>query len=200
MNGTTQDRLAAYTSAYAAGYDDLLRYVQRRLHPDGAGAEDVVAEAMTIAWRRVEDLPSGLDDARAWLFGIARNCLLNDARSRRRRDALGVRLADVDSATVTPDGADAAISRVDLARAWSRLSDVEQEVLALAVFEGLDSRRAGQVLGLSAAAYRVRLSRARAALRQGLSSTDVQAHAAGPDRRPHPMPSRLRPVSLEETS
>ncbi|MDO5629418.1 MAG: sigma-70 family RNA polymerase sigma factor [Mobilicoccus sp.] len=170
----SEETAAVFTALYDVVYDDVLRYVTRRLHPDGAGAEDVVAEAMTTAWRRRRDLPRELDDARAWVFGIARGCLLNDARSRRRRTALGVRLASIEGGAVSEDGADLAISRADLARAWSRLSDDQQDVLSLAVFEGLDSARAGRVLSISAAAYRVRLARARSALRHDL---DVDSRA-----------------------
>ena len=64
-----------------------------------------------------------------------------------------------------------AVSRFDLAAAWTRLSAAEQEVLSLAVWEDLDSARAGIVLGCSASAYRLRLSRARRSLRRHLAVT-----------------------------
>ena len=76
----------------------------------------------------------------------------------------------------SPDGADAVAARVDLALAWSQLSPTDQEALGLTVFEGLTSDQAGAVLGITATAYRVRLSRARAALRT------PQAVASSPPR------------------
>ncbi|XVX20441.1 sigma factor-like helix-turn-helix DNA-binding protein [Actinomycetota bacterium] len=57
---------------------------------------------------------------------------------------------------------------MDLAHAWRRLSPVDQEALALAVYEDLTSPQAARVLGISAAAYRLRLMRARRALRREL--------------------------------
>lgn len=87
MTTTKPDPRATFTALYADAYDDVLRFAQRRLHPDGSGAEDIVAETMVTAWRRVDDLPDDRGEARAWLFGIARNCLLNATRSRRRRRA-----------------------------------------------------------------------------------------------------------------
>lgn len=57
-----------------------------------------------------------------------------------------------------------AVARLDLARAWNALPDDAQEALALAHFDGLTSDQAGRVLGISAVAYRARLSRARRAL------------------------------------
>ena len=65
-----------------------------------------------------------------------------------------------------------AVARLDLARAWNALPDDAQEALALAHFDGLSSEQAGQVLGISAVAYRARLSRARRALDALLSTND----------------------------
>ncbi|WP_288800104.1 RNA polymerase sigma factor [uncultured Arsenicicoccus sp.] len=162
-----------FSAAYDAAYADVLRYVQRRVT---TGAEDVVAEAMTVAWRRVEELPESLDDARAWMFGIAHHCMLNHHRARRRQEALGVRLATAGSATPDePDGSALAISRLDLARAWALLEPAEQEVIALTALDGLTSEHAGRVLDITATAYRHRLSRARAALRRHLDGAAATA-------------------------
>lgn len=178
MNTSTAGR-DRFQAVYADAYDDVLRFVQRRTDP--AGAEDVVAEAMLVAWRRADELPADPGEARAWLFGIAGHCLLNAHRGRRRQDALGVRLAGAE-ATGPPGGddADLVIRRVDLAAAWARLSTSDQDVLALTVFDGLTSPQAGALLGISAAAYRLRLSRARAALRRHLEG--AASPAGTPDK------------------
>lgn len=186
MSTSTEERFRA---VYADAYDDVLRFVQRRVDPrhvDPGHAEDVVAEAMLAAWRRVEELPGELGDARAWLFGIARNCLLNASRSHRRQDALAVRVARIEpgAARTTPDGADAVAERIDLAAAWSELSATDQEALGLTVFEGLTSTRAGAVLGITDTAYRLRLSRARRALRRRLEGAD--SRPAATDAAPRP--------------
>jgi DNA-directed RNA polymerase specialized sigma24 family protein len=103
------DREQTFRSLYAAVYPDLLRFAQRRAHPDHA--EDVVADAFLVVWRRLDELPRLAEDARAWVFGIARNLLLNDQRTAQRQQALGVRLAgDRSSAAVqaTPTWSSAA--------------------------------------------------------------------------------------------
>ncbi|MEL4504240.1 RNA polymerase sigma factor [Luteococcus sp. H138] len=171
MRATTNQR-QRFTVVYDAVYADLLRFVQRRT-PDGA--EDVVAEALTTAWRRIDDLPLDLDDARAWIFGIAQHCLLNDRRGQRRQGALAVRIATVDTGLTrsVDDAASLAIPRADLARAWHRLGPDQQEVIALTALDGLTSQHAGQVLGITPAAYRHRLQRARAELRRLLDANDV---------------------------
>lgn len=150
-----------FRALYAAVYPDLLRFVQRRMGADQA--EDLAAETFLVVWRRFEDVPAGPEDSRAWIFGISRNIMLNGRRGEQRRNALGVRLAD--SASFSTADMDLAEQLVDLARAWRQLSDVHQEALGLSVFEGFTGPQAAAVLGISPVAYRIRLSRARRALR-----------------------------------
>jgi DNA-directed RNA polymerase specialized sigma24 family protein len=68
-----------FAAVYAKTYRSLLGYALRRCHsPDDAA--DVVAETFTIAWRRAADLPAG-DEARLWLYGVARRVLANHLRT-----------------------------------------------------------------------------------------------------------------------
>lgn len=175
------DREPRFTSLYEATYADLLRFAQRRVHP--TQAEDVVAESFLVAWRRLADLPPRRDDARAWLFGIARGVILNAHRGAERQRALAVRLADVLASPTTDVDADLIAHQVDVSRAWRRLSDVHQEALALAVLDGLSAPQAATVLGVSPIAFRLRLSRARRALRLRLD---------------HPPPSSTTPGRTPE--
>lgn len=168
----SRDAEARFRDLYETTYDDLMRFVQRRVHP--SHAEDLAAESMLVAWRRFDQLPAQRGDARAWLFGIARNLMLNDQRAERRRAALKVRIADA-STPGRSDDAEVVARRVDLSRAWRRLTPQHQEVLALTVWDDLTSSEAAIVLGVSPVAYRLRLSRARRALR---ALTDDHAEPA----------------------
>ncbi|HEX6327734.1 MAG TPA: sigma-70 family RNA polymerase sigma factor [Jiangellaceae bacterium] len=171
------DRAPRFTSFFEATYGDLLRFAQRRVHSDHA--EDVVAESFLVAWRRLDDLPRGRDDARAWLFGIARGVILNVHRGAERQRALAVRLADVGTGSMAGIDADLVARQIDVSRAWQQLSDVHQEALALAVLDGLGAPQAAAVLGISPVAFRLRLSRARRALRQHLDHLPQSSSAPG---------------------
>jgi RNA polymerase sigma-70 factor, ECF subfamily len=157
------DAEARFRDLYQSTYDDLKRFAQRRADP--SSAEDLVAETMLVAWRRFDQLPAQRGDARAWLFGIARNLMLNARRGEQRRVALEVRIAEAASTRAATDDAEVVAHRVDLSLAWRRLTPQHQEALALTVWEGLTSSEAAIVLGVSPVAYRLRLSRARRALR-----------------------------------
>ncbi|WP_420898271.1 RNA polymerase sigma factor [Cryobacterium sinapicolor] len=174
LKPTGESSAARFGELYDCTYADVLRFVRRRAGPDSA--EDVAHEAFLVAWRRLEDVPVECHAARAWLFGIARNCLLSDLRGHARRNALSVRIASETLTTTDPD--DGLALRLDLVTAWHQLRADEQEVLSLAIWEDLSSQLAGRVLGISSAAYRIRLHRARAKLRQLLDTATFPASTA----------------------
>ena len=106
---------------------------------------------------------------RPWLYGVARRVLANHRRGERRRTALGDRLRRELSAHV-PDTSDDVVQRADVTAAMRRLSARDQEVLELHLWEGLESREIAEVLGLTTAVVRPRLSRARTRLRELLGN------------------------------
>ncbi|GAB3426177.1 RNA polymerase sigma factor [Flindersiella endophytica] len=179
------DREARFTELYEATYADLIRFVRRRVHD--TQAEDVVAEAFLVAWRRFGDVPPRLVDARAWLFGIARHTILNAHRSVRRREALAVRLAETALTSSSGGDADLVPRQVDLGAAWNRLSARHQEALSLTVLDGLAAPQAAAVVGITPVAFRLRLSRARRALRKHL----VHDSQDSPDPQPAPLQSAM---------
>ncbi|MEV6239524.1 sigma-70 family RNA polymerase sigma factor [Lentzea sp. NPDC051838] len=136
-------------------YPDLLRFVERRVPP--AEAEDVVSVVYLTAWRRLREVP---DDARPWLFGVARKTMANQTRGVLRRQALDVRVASALEHLV-PDGSAEVAARIDLVRAWKTLSAADREVLALVAFDGLTSDQAATVLRCRRTTFAMRLKRAR---------------------------------------
>lgn len=190
MKRLQPDREERFRALYADAYVDVLRFAQRRVHL--SHAEDIVGDAFLVAWRRMDEVPHRPDDARAWLFGVARHCVLNSVRGQGRQNALAVRIAGTTPAAVTDGPEDAAVQRVQLAAAWSRLNVGEQETLSLTIFEELTSTQAARVLGISAAGYRLRLMRARRALRRQIDADAVTT--SSPDPIPVPAP-RVRPAA-----
>ncbi|MEV4343616.1 RNA polymerase sigma factor [Actinoplanes sp. NPDC049596] len=149
-------------------FADLLRFVQRRVPDDEA--EDVVSTVYLTAWRRLGDLP---EDARPWLFAVARRVMANQTRGWLRRKALDVRL----TSTEKPQGHDeslGAAARLDLQRAWRTLSAADREALALVGFDGLTAEQAATVLGCRRSTFAMRLSRARQRLQAALEPADTR--------------------------
>ncbi len=96
------------------------------------------------------------------MIGVARRCLANHRRGGVRRSALADRLRARLVAAVTPGDPDAV---VDTERALARLSGEDRELVTLVYWEQLTAREAAGVLGISEAAARKRLERARSSLR-----------------------------------
>lgn len=164
-----------FETVFRTTYADLTRFASRRV--DVSVAEDVAAEAFTVAWRRRADLPEDLGEARAWLFGIARNLILARHRHVGRDQALTVRLERYGRSKSAVPGPEAdVIANADLATAWGRLTDAQQETIALTVLDGLTSQQAATTLGVSPVAYRLRLMRTRRALAAHLRVSPEPAH------------------------
>lgn len=139
------------------------------------GADDQVSIVFLEAWRRRKDIRIVNGRAIAWLLVTATNVCRNDARSRRRyRAALG-RMPEPHP---EPDHAEAvaesAVSRdaaAALASALARLNTTDRHVLSLCLLNDMTYTEAAEVLSLSHAAVRSRLSRARAQVRTHLEKS-----------------------------
>ncbi len=166
----SQDRAgheARYRALYADHVDAVMGFALRRAaRPEDAA--DVTAETMLVAWRRLGDVPDG-PGTRPWLYGVARRVLANQRRGDGRRGALGERLRR-ELAACVPDASDDVVARADVVAALQRLSRPDREVLELHLWEGLEPREIGEVLGLPGVVVRPRLSRARARLRDLLGN------------------------------
>ena len=71
-----QDAETGFRAVFAC-LGEIVAYARRRGSHD---PDAIAAEAMTIAWRKVADVPR--DDPRPWLFAMARNLLLAERRHR----------------------------------------------------------------------------------------------------------------------
>jgi RNA polymerase sigma factor (sigma-70 family) len=158
-----------FRSLHDAAYADLLRFVERRV--PASEAEDIVSTVFLTAWRRLDDVP---EDARPWLFAVARKTMANHARGWLRRRALDVRIGAQEE-FLDADGSAEAAARIDLVRAWRTLSAADREVLALVAFDGLTTEQAATVLGCRRTTFAMRLSRARGRLRDALEHSDSAA-------------------------
>lgn len=137
-------------------------YAARRVE-DPQSADDVLSETFLVCWRRLGAVPGG-GAALPWLYGVARKVLANQRRSRRRADRLRARLEAAQAVAAQAGDSEAAAAAL-VAAATARLPELDREVLRLALWEGLDYRQIGAVLGRSENAVAVRMHRARRALR-----------------------------------
>jgi len=139
----------------------LLRFALR-LTRNAATAEDLVQETLLLAWRGFHQLEGGAN-ARAWLFRILIHAHYGQNRKARARPRT-VALSAADSVGRT----DAEF--LEVTQALDRLALDHRTVLLLAVVEGFTCREIGEILGVPMGTVMSRLSRAREAMRESLSS------------------------------
>jgi DNA-directed RNA polymerase specialized sigma24 family protein len=150
------DRRFAQVFAHLAA---VTAYARRRGSSD---ADGIAAETMTIAWRRLEDVPR--DNPLPWLYATARNLVFSEARAARRvsaPDAGHTSAADVRSL-------DPAVTT-----ALRALSHDDREALLLIAWEDLTPAQAAAAVGTTAVAFRVRLLRARRRFRVALAAAEA---------------------------
>jgi RNA polymerase sigma-70 factor (ECF subfamily) len=148
---------ARFARLYRENSRDILAYAVRRTE-NSEDASDVVAETFLVAWRRGKDVPAG-DEARLWLFGVARRVLSNQQRGERRRTRLAGRLQT--ELSVALDSVPEPEAESEVMRALDQLQPNDREVLLLAGWEELEIAQIAQVIGVTAVAARSRLHRAR---------------------------------------
>jgi RNA polymerase sigma factor (sigma-70 family) len=160
--------LARFDALFTEHQRPVLAYAMRRT-PTLADAEDVAAETFTIAWRKLETVPT---DALPWLYAVARRVLANHRRGLGRRERLTALLRVEDVAT--PMRAGEAVDGPAFA-ALAALSPADQEVLRLVAWEELGNQQIAAVLGITANAVAIRLHRARARFADALARTTPEA-------------------------
>ncbi|WP_242614210.1 RNA polymerase sigma factor [Actinomadura roseirufa] len=175
------ERRHRFEQVYEEHRAKILGYALRRT-ADPQDAADVLAETFLIAWRKLDDVPRG-DEAKPWLYGVARRVLANHHRGGRRRSAL---VEDLAGQLRTDLGTHVAFrpeeDRAAIAAAFGKLPANDRELLSLVGWEGLDHGEIAAVLGCSRNAVRIRLYRAR---RRFARELDRQGGDPQAGRAPH---------------
>jgi RNA polymerase sigma-70 factor (ECF subfamily) len=153
---------------YAEHAAPLLGYAQRLLGGDRFQAEDVVQETFLRAWRNAGRLNG--DDARPWLFTVARRIVI-DVRRQRRPDPAGP--APVAPGAAAPDELEQALLSWDVTEAFRTLSPDHRTVLLEVHFRDRSIAEAARVLDIPEGTVKSRTYYALHALRLALEERGV---------------------------
>lgn len=162
----------AWRELYDAHAGRLVVWLGSLWHADTAmGPGDVAADAWLTAAHRIADFTGDRDDFAGWLFGIARNLLLNSNRRAARRNTEPTAFEAEDTLILgIVEDPTTVISEADSLRHLLRqLSPREAEVVACLDIAGLDTATTATTLGISRTAVRVTHHRALGRLRKHLT-------------------------------
>jgi RNA polymerase sigma factor (sigma-70 family) len=171
MTGIDRETFAAL---YRDNVGRVTGFAARRLLNPGEVA-DLVAATFLVALERSDSYDSEKGDPSAWLFGIAANLLANQRRRLVREELARARLdaralLSADDVDVLVGQMDASVEAAHVRTALENLAEPYREVLLLIGESSLTPATAAQAIGISQTAFRVRLSRARRALRHAMES------------------------------
>jgi RNA polymerase sigma-70 factor (ECF subfamily) len=163
----------AFADFYREHVDAVQRFVVRRV-ADPHLAADLTAEVFLAAVGAAGSYRRGRGEPRAWLFGVARNTVANElrrsARERRaNRRIQGRRLLDDDDIARLQERIDAEAQARELFAAVAALPEGERAVFELVALDDLSLSAAAAALGIRPVTARVRMHRARTALRAALA-------------------------------
>lgn len=162
-NVVTCDTLAARDlGAIERCYASRLRIVVAGKFSDSFVIEEIVADTIITAWRRLDELPEDPSALWAWLRETALNHCRNQVRTKVRRERLERRVIDHaelssgNGPAVHHPGAD----RITAEEILQLLAPEDRKILAMAD-SGISHDQAASKAGIGIGAFRMRLHRVR---------------------------------------
>ncbi len=173
---------------YRRHVDAVTRFVARRVD-DPHTAADLTAEIFLAVLDSAHTYRPRLGSETAWLYGIARNVVSTERRraareAERNRRLSGRRLLEPDDIVRLEDKLDAESPGRRALAALARLPEGERAVMELIAVDQLTVTEAAAALGIRQVTARVRLHRARKALRADVTRTETHHTDGARDASP----------------
>jgi len=150
----------------------LWRYASR-LTGDWDRAQDVVQETMLRAWQHPEVADDDERSARAWLFTVARNVIIDESRTARFRREVSTP-DDVGALEgACPDAVNGALDRLLISDALARLTPEHRAVVQRSYFQGWTTAQIAADLGIADGTVKSRLHYALRSLRHAMREIGV---------------------------
>lgn len=149
---------------------DLYGFAYNRLGDRGL-AEEVVQEVFTRVWRNADSYDPGRGSVRTWLFGIARNAVIDSERQRSRRPP--VTQFERDDFDPIDEPIERALLRWQLQKAFDGLAPDHREILRLGRFGGMSVKEIAAATGLAPGTVKSRTYYALQSLRLALDEMEI---------------------------
>ena len=141
---------------------------------DRGQAEELVQEVFTRVWRKADSFDPERASFRTWLYGIARNAIIDQKRRASVRPALAAHEVDDDERGSVDASLEQALLRWQVGAALERLTPEHRQVIRLAHFQGLTLREIAERTGIPLGTVKSRTSYALRGLRLALEEMGVE--------------------------
>lgn len=165
---TSETALAALVAEHGGA---VYGYVFRRTG-QRERTQDLVQEIFLRAWRKADTFDPGRGEMRGWLFGIARNVVIDAARADAARPSTVSDEAMLAS-LVAPEDVEGALDQWLMADALDRLSSVHRQVLVQLYYRRLSVAEAAAESGVPPGTVKSRSTYALRSLRLVLEEMEV---------------------------
>ena len=141
---------------------------------DRGQAEEIVQEVFTRVWRKADSFDPERASFRTWLYGIARNAIIDLKRRQSVRPALAAHPEAEEDTGSVDDSFERALLRWQVGAALERLTPEHRQVIRLAHFQGLTLREIAERTGIPLGTIKSRTSYALRGLRLALEEMGVE--------------------------
>jgi RNA polymerase sigma-70 factor (ECF subfamily) len=160
-------RLAALHSDHSSTLLNFLHALTGERHT----AEDLLQETMIRTWRSIDTVPHEYENARRWLFKVARRVTIDAFRMRRSRP-IETQMLDyyISQFSVTDDTTETVVAMDSLRRAVHDLSESHRVVISELYFHGRSTHETADRLGVPVGTVKSRAHYALRTLREAVTS------------------------------
>jgi RNA polymerase sigma-70 factor (ECF subfamily) len=164
-----EDQAELMRALYREHAAPLWRYTVSLVRDPGR-AEDIVQETLLRAWQRPAILDQSVNSARAWLFTVARNLVVDEHRSARNRRELRT---DNPPEQSSPDRSEAVLDSWLVTEALATLSPEHREVIVRSYYRGLSTHQIAAELNVPEGTVKSRMHYGMRGLRAALDQKGV---------------------------
>ena len=136
-------------------------------------AEEVVQDVFTRVWRHADSFDPSRASFRTWIYGIARNAIIDLKRRSAVRPAIVTAPEELDEGP-GENALDQALLSWQVSAALERLTPEHRQVIRLAHFQGLRLREIAELTGLPLGTVKSRVSYALRSMRLALEELGVE--------------------------
>ncbi|MGN6501526.1 MAG: sigma-70 family RNA polymerase sigma factor [Pseudolysinimonas sp.] len=156
--------------ALSAAHAPALRRFVIHLTGNASGADDIVQETLLRAWRTPKIMDQPPEGTRSWLLTVARNLVIDEFRSARRRHEL---TTDEPPDRVERDRTEALFETLLVEEALGGLAYEHRAVIVHGYYGGRSTAEIAEVLGIPEGTVKSRMHYGLRALRLALQEKGV---------------------------